>query len=353
MRLLDAVSQAGRELFLQGPGNAPARMPSACDFAPHLRSCPVRYVLADDLLCECIELAYADGDELASCIDLLRVPADSLWVEWSEPARLRSLQRLGATPPSEGIELAGRAGTLLHSSSDGRSALLRTFWMGRDGADDPTLSPVETLLGFDSPPSRSARPLDLLAGSVIGVGTDPLLDPLLDCAGIRLAPAWQRHYAESARTPADQEAVLRASLAVAAFDVPVLCALFLLLAIRAELRTTRSDLAALNAKRARRQHAPLLDHAELSLPIVADEVRAHATAGDSGRQSPRMHHVRGHLVRRHDAVFWRRPHWRGHIRLGKVPARTVELHPGGTALAARTRQAARRLMAAGQDGRPA
>jgi hypothetical protein len=350
--LLDAISQAGRELLLQRPGAAPARMPSACDFASHLRSCPVRYVLADDLLCECIELAYAEGDELSGCADLMRIPAESLWVEWSEPARLRALQRLGATPPSEGIEPAGRAGTLIHASGDGRSALLRTFWMGRDGADDPTLSPVETLLDFGNPPPRSARPLDLLAGAAIGVGTDPFLDPLLGCASIRLAPAWHRYYAECARTPADREAVLRASLAVAAFDVPILCALFLLLAIRAELRVTHSDLATLNAKRLRRHHAPLLDHADLSLPILPDGVRLHATGEDSGRQSPRMHHVRGHLVRRRDGVFWRRPHWRGHIRLGKLPARTVRLHSGGAPIAAHAHEAAGRLMAGGRDGQP-
>jgi hypothetical protein len=38
-----------------------------------------------------------------------------------------------------------------------------------------------------------------------------------------------------------------------------------------------------------------------------------------------MHHVRGHLVRRYNTVFWRRPHWRGHARLGCVRSRSVEL----------------------------
>jgi hypothetical protein len=36
--------------------------------------------------------------------------------------------------------------------------------------------------------------------------------------------------------------------------------------------------------------------------------------------------VRGHIVRRSNKFFWRSPHWRGHLRLGSVRSRTVELH---------------------------
>jgi hypothetical protein len=35
--------------------------------------------------------------------------------------------------------------------------------------------------------------------------------------------------------------------------------------------------------------------------------------------------VRGHLVRREDVVYWRAPHWRGHVRLGRVRTRNVAL----------------------------
>ncbi len=351
MRLLDAIAQAPSGPTIERSGCPPVRLPSARDFAPLLRACPVRYVLADDLLCECIELAYADGDELSACIDLVRIPAESLWVEWSEPARLRALARLGATPPAEDIGLAGRAGTLVTASKDGRAGMLHTFWMGRDGSAGPTLSPLETLVDFADPPARSDRPLELLAGATIGLDADPTLTPLLGHASIRLAPAWQRHYAQAARTPGDREAALRAALSVAAFDVPVLCALFLLLSISAQLRALPSDLATLNARRARRQHVPLLEHAELSLPILAGPGPQGACDADSGRQSPRMHHVRGHLVRRSDGLYWRRPHWRGHIRLGSLPARTVQLRAGGPDLSQRARQAAARTLAALPGGR--
>jgi hypothetical protein len=38
-----------------------------------------------------------------------------------------------------------------------------------------------------------------------------------------------------------------------------------------------------------------------------------------------LHHVRGHIVRRGNKVFWRSPHLRGDARLGVVRSRTVQL----------------------------
>lgn len=344
MRLLDAIAQASTPFLLDAPDGRRHCLPAAADLAPLLRSCPVRYVLADDLLRECIELAYAGGDELCSCLDLARVPAEALWVEWSEPVRLESLARLGATPPQADAGTVARAGVLVHSAHDGRSARLRTAWSEGTAGGQPTLSPLETLLDFDHPPARSMRPLDLLAGQVIGVGQDTQLGPLLECAGIRLLPGWREYYAAAARTTEAREQVLRMALAVAAFDVPILCALFLLLSVRAQLRVTACDRAAINAKRARRHHPPLLAHAELSLPMARAGAPAEAAADGDARQSPRMHHVRGHLVRRRDALFWRRPHWRGHIRLGTAPARTVQWRSGTEGLPGKALAAARALL---------
>jgi hypothetical protein len=51
-------------------------------------------------------------------------------------------------------------------------------------------------------------------------------------------------------------------------------------------------------------------------PLVANANR---------RRGPRLHHVRGHIARRGDKVFWRLPHLRGSARLGVVRSRTVQL----------------------------
>ena len=41
------------------------------------------------------------------------------------------------------------------------------------------------------------------------------------------------------------------------------------------------------------------------------------------RRASRLHHVRGHLVRRGGKIFWRVPHIRGSARSGVIRQRTV------------------------------
>ena len=52
-----------------------------------------------------------------------------------------------------------------------------------------------------------------------------------------------------------------------------------------------------------------------------DELLSHANR----RRGPGLHHVRSHIARRGDKVFWRVPHLRGNARLGVVRSRTVQL----------------------------
>src|SRR5258705_9190922 len=70
------------------------RLSGAADFAPSLVRCPLRYVLADDLVRTCTALAYSDGDELSGCLDLLHIPAEQMWIEWDEAARRDELARV-------------------------------------------------------------------------------------------------------------------------------------------------------------------------------------------------------------------------------------------------------------------
>jgi hypothetical protein len=80
--------------------------------------------------------------------------------------------------------------------------------------------------------------------------------------------------------------------------------------------------AAINRKRLANRRAPLLDHIEVNASL--DAVSTGDSAGEGGgRQSPRLHHVRGHLVRREDRVFWRVSHLRGSGVRGTVRSRTV------------------------------
>jgi len=104
-----------------------------------------------------------------------------------------------------------------------------------------------------------------------------------------------------------------------------LLAFFLLLNAKGATRPVPILRSILNRKRLARDRAPLLDHVEVhaSLP---PETRARNDASEDMagvRRPPRLHHVRGHLVRREDRVFWRAPHLRGNALQGSVRSRTV------------------------------
>ena len=87
------------------------------------------------------------------------------------------------------------------------------------------------------------------------------------------------------------------------------------------------DWTRLNRSRARKLKPPLLDHIEVSCPLVpvtqASEGTNTLSAGP--RRGPRLHYVRGHLVRRENEIFWRMAHVRGRASLGRIASRTVTL----------------------------
>ncbi len=80
---------------------------------------------------------------------------------------------------------------------------------------------------------------------------------------------------------------------------------------------------AINRKRQALGRLALLDHVEVRASLDAVHQPYTRAMQTDGRQSPRLHHVRGHLVRRDNRVFWRTPHLRGSALRGMVRSRTV------------------------------
>jgi len=330
LRLLDHIAQSSEPFLVRQDGGELWRLSGAADFARRLVACPLRYVLCDELVRTCTALAYSDGDELSGCLDLLHLPAETLWVEWDEGARRTALTRV--LPPcaaAPGADVA-RAGALISARPAGRAGSLRTFWLTRGAAPEVVLAPVETLLDFDGV-AASSNADALLAGSAVAVCDphNPQSYELLQCAAFRFDSAWQRYYQRVATDAAVRAEVTRRSLAAVALDVPMLLALFLLMAVRAQLVHHPVDPLRVNAKRTRLGKTPLLEHIEVSAPLFAQAERCHDDRGGHPRRGPRLHHVRGHLVRRRNAIYWRGPHWRGHVRLGSVRSRTVQLRLPG------------------------
>jgi hypothetical protein len=79
----------------------------------------------------------------------------------------------------------------------------------------------------------------------------------------------------------------------------------------------------LNRSRRKCGRVPLLDHIEVRAPVLPEYLSCSRADPHGIRRSPRLHHVRGHLVRRGSQLFWRIPHLRGSVRAGIIRTRTV------------------------------
>ena len=152
------------------------------------------------------------------------------------------------------------------------------------------------------------------------------LDELLSHVCFRFDPAWAEYY-RAAALPSNQKLlVLREVLGTMAFDMPMILALFLLFAAKDALQRQPAELERLNHARRRSGKLPLLEHIEVRAPIALPyQGPVPLGSGTTRRRGPRLHHVRGHIARRGDKVFWRLPHLRGNARFGMVQSRTVQL----------------------------
>jgi len=328
VRLLDLIAQGRVESIRTSDG---CSLPGAERFKEAIHACPVRFVFTDDLTCCATQLAYADGDRLASCLDLIRVPAQSLWVEWADGPRqevLRTIPLLGPQPEAQ----AQRAGALFTSNSSGRAGEFRTFWSTRE--QYAYVSPVVICFDFDRIPQGRDSGDDVFGpgGASVTASLALGLNEVLEHVRFRFDAAWSAYYQERCITAEMRREVLHANLSACAFDPPMLFAFFLMLCARDALPQRVIPVDRLNRSRSRAGKPSLLEHVEVAAPLFAsrpEQASAHPAGLNMERRSPRLHHVCGHIVRRGSTVFWRCPHIRGSARLGKIQSRTVRLSYGG------------------------
>jgi hypothetical protein len=320
LRLLDLVAQSTSAAPTLPGGWA---FPGAHQFADAVRTCPLRLVLADDLIQCTTQLAYAEGERLSGCLDLIHVPSQQLWLEWLEATRQSTLHEIRCTGVCSSVR---RTGVLIAADPAGRAGTMRTFW----STQNEQIYSAALLTGFDL--DRVMRPaLDIdavFSGAAFGVviPVEEALDELLSHVCFRLDPAWADYYRAADLTESQQLLVLREVLGTMAFDMPMILALFLLFAAKDGLQRRAADLERLNRARRRSGKRALLEHIEVRAPIdVGYQYPASLAADVNRRRGPRLHHVRGHIARRGDKVFWRLPHLRGSARLGVVRTRTVQL----------------------------
>jgi len=297
---------------------------NAADCAGAIAGCPLRYVLSDDLTHLCADLAYSKGAGSVACADLLHVPAETLWVEWCNAPWGRALRHYGFPLVQGGFQCVGRRGALIRSSRDGRRGLVRTFWNG-DTEHDVLASSIEAYFDFDTAEGEEPEPPDRAPSSAGRVRDTARAgkDVLVRCFRFRYERTWSAYYQRAGLSGEQSQMLWRHALGNIAVDIPMLLAFFLLLATRAGLPQRPRRLERVNRQRIASGKTPLLEHIEVRAPVLSEYRDTHAWDPRTTRKGPRLHHVRGHLMRRGSQLFWRVPHLRGSARAGAIRTRTV------------------------------
>jgi hypothetical protein len=331
MKLADRIAQCRAPFVVTCGSSGRTRvLNNAADCAGAVSGAPIRFVLSDALTRLCTALAYSKGARMLSCADLIRTPAQAVWIEWSCRPWQHELS-LHAIPVDDPAYSPGhRRGVLLQGSKDGRRGTLRTFWSG-EAEGDVLASNIEAYFDLDTPEGEEPEPPAGRSASTLRV-FDPAnggADILRRCFRFHYEPSWREYYRDADLSPDQRGALWRHALGTIVLDIPVLLAFFLLLSTRAGLPQSPQSFERLNRSRLKAGKAPLLAHVDVRAPLLPDYRAGEGAEPAYGRRGPRLHHVRGHLVRRGAELFWRVPHLRGDARLGAVRTRTVTWTFGG------------------------
>ena len=323
--MADRIAQCRTPFIVQNTKDGSVtHLNSATAFSKDIDSCATRYVLSDELTRLCTALAYSKGASTLACADLLHVPAERVWVEWTEAAWRNELALYGFKNPVDSAH-SGRRGVFVQSTSQGRRGLLRTFWAGGESELNVLSSSMEAYFDFDTREGEEPEVFGRQQRSSICVSDDAVgdADILRRCFRFRFEHSWQDYYERAQLTSVQGAALCRHALGTIAIDIPVLLAFFLLLGTRPGLPRRPLMLERLNRARAKSGKAPLLEQIEVCAPLLPEYGSGCGNGSGVSRRSRRLHHVRGHLVRRGSKLFWRVPHLRGSARAGSVRTRTV------------------------------
>jgi hypothetical protein len=328
MRLADRIAQSCTPFIVENTKDGSvAHLNGAAAFSKDIAECATRYVLSDELTRLCTALAHSKGASTLACADLLRVPAERVWVEWADAPWRNELALYGFKNPADSA-ISGRGGVFIQSTPQGRQGLLRTFWADGDSESSVLASSMEAYFDFDAREGEDPEVFERQQQSSICVSDDALgdTDTLRRCFRFRYERSWQAYYEKAQLTSVQAAAVTHHSLGTIAIGIPVLLAFFLLLVTRPGLPRRPLMLERLNRARAKLGKSALLEQIEVFAPLLPEYKSACGSGSARPHRSRRLHHVRGHLVRRGSKLFWRVPHLRGSARAGSIRTRTVTWH---------------------------
>ena len=325
MRLADRIAQCRTPFIVRNTKDGSiTHLNSATAFSKEIGGCATRYVLSDELTRLCTALAYSKGAGTLACADLLHVPAERVWIEWTEAPWLNELARYGFKSPVGGAH-SGRRGVFIQSNPQGRRGLLRTFWTSGESELNVLSSSMEAYFDFDTQEGDDPASIDRQNRCSICVSDNVVegADILRRCFRFRFERSWQDYYEKAPLTSVQTAAIRHHALGTIAIDIPVLLAFFLLLVTRPGLPRRPLMLERLNRARAKSGKAAYLEQIEVFAPLLPEYTSVCTGGSGMTRRARRLHHVRGHLVRRGSKLFWRVPHLRGSARAGSIRTRTV------------------------------
>ena len=302
MCLADKAASRPAEVRIERAGKVWA-MPGSSAFVEALREATARYVLQQDVCDACSNVTGEWADLLTPANPRLRAPLTLFWIEWSE------------APGQE-------AGILVEAAADGRSGSLRLFWTGDAGVE---VAQGEVLFDLDQP--LAMHPRDGRRRFPLS-GLPAELDFLQPHLALVFDEYWEDYFKAS---PLGALALSQAAAQCGAnlcSDVIQALAFFALLGARVPLAEKPVERGRLNKARAKAGKPILLDHVQLTIGRPQPAHSAEHSWQDGSRRHPRLHSVRGHLVRRRDQIFWRAPHMRGLENAGRTapPTRIVRMH---------------------------
>lgn len=260
-------------------------------------------------------VAYTSLKSILDALPLARLPAPTVWIEWSETERLEFRNRFPDKHEDDGKKIPHRMGLLLTElPSQGFEIRLAFTVLG--------MSEPEYGMGYltFTPDSEDVsdiitHPEFLSAKRVYGKSSEEIE------AAALLSAKVDHHIAASMRMQMAQAAVRDPSA------IPIMehcieidqrnlqsesifaISCLLLLNSRNALSYTEPDLSKLNLARAKRKAPPLLDHKVTTMKIGRAAQRRLTRLGANGT-TPLFHWHRGHFKVRRTGVFW----WNGHFR---------------------------------------
>lgn len=293
-------------------------MPGGGALGAHLLQCPLRFVLSDEVTVLAAEIAFEQRSMLPRAVDILRLPAQSVWIEFNHRARHEPLLSAGLAPP---YFTSQKIGLLARCTDDTlRRGEIRLAWEA-NGGEGPELCPIFAEFDLDRPYASGAVLPALARRPAL-----PQLSALFERLRLRIDPAWEAYYASQCTGSRFDETLQQSALPIFV-DVPMFFSVILLTLAQGALSARGTDLGKLNRARVHNGKSMLLNHIELHMNLLRDPAYPGEPSGGR-RQGPRRHIVRGHFVRKRNRIHWRSPHLRGRVDRGEISTRNVAVRLG-------------------------